>query len=73
MAGGGGFCIDLSGLAFIDTGGLRALVNAAALHDSGSDHALTLRSALPQVQRLLKLTGWHQTPGLHLQAPARPG
>ncbi|MFC4114205.1 STAS domain-containing protein [Nonomuraea zeae] len=72
--GGAGFCIDLSGLAFIDTGCLRALVGAAAaLHDGGRDQVLTLRSVPPQVRRLLKLTGWRQTPGLHLQASARPG
>ncbi|MEU4580190.1 STAS domain-containing protein [Nonomuraea sp. NPDC023979] len=66
--------VDLSGLTFIDTGCLRALVGAAAaLHDDGSNHVLTLRSAPPQVRRLLELTGWHQTPGLHLQASARPG
>jgi anti-anti-sigma factor len=73
MTSGDGFCIDLSGLTFIDTGCLRALVNAAALHDDGGDHVLTLRSAPPHVRRLLELTGWHQTPGLHLQASARPG
>jgi anti-anti-sigma factor len=73
-SGGAGFCVDLSSLTFIDTGCLRALVSAAAaLHDSGGDRVLTLRSVPPQVRRLLELTGWHQTPGLHLQAPARPG
>ncbi|PRX59048.1 anti-anti-sigma factor [Nonomuraea fuscirosea] len=67
-------CVDLSGLTFIDTGCLRALVSAAtALHDGGGDRVLTLRSVPPQVRRLLELTGWHQTPGLRLQAPARPG
>ncbi len=72
--GGAGFCVDLSDLAFIDTGCLRALVGAAAaLHDGGRDQVLTLRSVPPQMRRLLKLTGWHQTPGLHLQASARPG
>ncbi|MCA2222953.1 STAS domain-containing protein [Nonomuraea aurantiaca] len=69
-----GFCVDLSGLTFIDTACLRALVSAAtALHDGGGDRVLTLRSVPPQVRRLLELTGWHQTPGLRLQAPARPG
>ncbi|GAA3525525.1 hypothetical protein GCM10022419_000250 [Nonomuraea rosea] len=73
-SGDRGFCVDLSGLAFIDTGGLRALVKAAAaLHDDGGARVLTLRSAPPQVRRLLKLTGWNHTPGLHLQASARPG
>ena len=68
----GGFCVDLSDLVFIDVGGLRALVAAAAPHNGGG-HVLTLRSAPPHVRRLLDLTGWHKTPGLHLQDPTRPG
>ncbi|TDC03607.1 anti-sigma factor antagonist [Nonomuraea longispora] len=64
---GTGFCVEVSGVAFIDTGCLRALVGAAAkLHDGGGDHQLTLRSPPPQMRRLLKLTGWDQTPGLCL-------
>jgi anti-anti-sigma factor len=71
-SGGAGFCVDLNGLAFIDIAGLRVLVaTAAALHSD--HHVLTLRSAPPQVRRLLDLTGWHHTPGLHLQAPDHPG
>ncbi|MBO3748595.1 STAS domain-containing protein [Streptosporangiaceae bacterium NEAU-GS5] len=73
-SGDHGFCVDLSGLAFIDGGCLRALVNAAAeLHDGGRDRMLTLRSVPPHVRRLLELTGWQQTPGLHLMPSARPG
>ncbi|MFI0422821.1 STAS domain-containing protein [Spongiactinospora sp. 9N601] len=68
--GGGSFSVDLSGLAFIDVGGLRALVTtAAALHGDDNGHVLTLRSAPWHVQRLLNLTGWHKAPGLHLHAP----
>ncbi|MFI7227453.1 STAS domain-containing protein [Nonomuraea angiospora] len=66
MAGRGSFSVDLSGLVFCDVGGLRALVTAAAGLRCG--HVLTLRSPPPQVRRLLELTGWHQTAGLHLQA-----
>lgn len=65
-AGSGSFCVDLSGLVFIDVGGLRALVNAAARLQGG--HVLTLRSASPQVRRLLELTGWQEAPGLRLEA-----
>ncbi|MEV5503606.1 STAS domain-containing protein [Nonomuraea fuscirosea] len=73
-AAAGGFCVDLKGLAFIDTGCLRALVSAAAaVHEGCGDQVLALRSVPSQVRRLLELTGWHQTPGLHLQASARPG
>ncbi|MFB4267947.1 STAS domain-containing protein [Nonomuraea sp. GTA35] len=74
-SGDRGFCVDLSGLEFIDVGCLRALVGAAAtIHDDGcGGHVLTLYSVPPQVRRLLELTGWHRTPGLHLQASVRPG
>ncbi|MFB4274558.1 STAS domain-containing protein [Nonomuraea sp. MTCD27] len=71
--GGADFCVDLSGLTFIDTGCLRALVAAATLHDGGDHQVLILRSVPPHVRRLLELTGWHRTPGLLLQASARPG
>ncbi|WP_374197176.1 STAS domain-containing protein [Nonomuraea sp. NEAU-A123] len=53
---GGGVCVDLADLEFIDVGCLRALVDVAARRDAG--HVLTLRSAPPQVHRLLVLTGW---------------
>ncbi|MBN6052256.1 STAS domain-containing protein, partial [Nonomuraea sp. RK-328] len=57
MAGRGSFCVDLRSVVFIDVGGLRALVTAAAGLPDG--HVLTLRSPSPQVRRLLVLTGWH--------------
>ncbi|GAA2645865.1 MULTISPECIES: STAS domain-containing protein [Nonomuraea] len=62
--------IDLKGLTFIDVGGLRALVTAAALLDDG--HVMTLWSAPPQVERLLLLTRWHERsqPRLVLRSPA---
>jgi anti-anti-sigma factor len=70
----GGFCVDLSGLTFIDTGCLRALVGtAAAVHEGGGDQVLTLRSVPPQMRRLLELIGWDRVSGLCLQASARPG
>ncbi|MFB4273503.1 STAS domain-containing protein [Nonomuraea sp. GTA35] len=65
MADGGGFCADLSGLAFCDVGGLRALVTAPAGLRGGQ--ILTLRSPSPQLRRRLQLTGWDQTAGLRLQ------
>ncbi|WP_336209523.1 STAS domain-containing protein [Nonomuraea sp. LPB2021202275-12-8] len=73
-SGDAGSCVDLSGLTFIDTGCLRALVNAAAaLREGGGDQVLTLRSVPPQMRRLLELIGWDRVQGLHLQASARPG
>lgn len=72
--GGAGFCVDLSGLAFIDSGCMRALVNTgAALHEGGGDQILALQSVPPQMRRLFELIGWDQVPGLRLQATAYPG
>ncbi|MEV0594535.1 STAS domain-containing protein [Nonomuraea cavernae] len=76
MSGRGSFSVDLSGLVFCDVGGLRTLVIAAVGLRGG--HILTMRSPSPQVRRLLKLTGWHETAGLRLQAqsltlPGSPG
>lgn len=65
ITGGGGVCVDLAYLEFIDVGCLRVLVNVAAQRDDG--HVLTLRSAPPQVCRLLNLTGWDEAPRLRLQ------
>lgn len=66
ITGGGGVCVDLAYLRFIDVGCLRVLVNVAAQRDDG--HVLTLRSAPPQVCRLLVLTGWDDAPRLRLEA-----
>ena len=72
-SGDASFYIDLSGLAFIDSGCLRTLLCAAvALHEGGGDQVLTLRSVPPQMQRLLELLGWDRVPGLRLHASARP-
>jgi anti-anti-sigma factor len=68
--GGGSFSVDLSGLAFVDVAGLRALVTAAAGLRDG--HVLALRSVPWYVRRLLNLTGWHNTPGLRLHTPPPP-
>ncbi|MFI9561262.1 STAS domain-containing protein [Nonomuraea endophytica] len=68
-SGGTGLCIDLSGLTFIDSGCMRALVNAgAALHKGGGEQVLALGSVPPQMQRLFELIGWDRVPGLRLQA-----
>jgi anti-anti-sigma factor len=67
MADDSSLVVDLSGLVFIDVGGLRALSMAAARLEG--DHVLTLGSASPHVRRLLDLTGWHDTPHLRLGGP----
>jgi len=70
ITGGGGVCVDLAYLKFIDVGCLRVLVDVAAQRDDG--HVLTLRAAPPQVCRLLVLTGWDEAPRLRLEAAADP-
>jgi anti-anti-sigma factor len=70
IANGGSLFVDLSGLVFIDVGGLRALVTTAARMEG--DHALTLCFASPHVRRLLELTGWHDIPRLRLVAGRHP-
>jgi anti-sigma B factor antagonist len=47
--------IDLSGLEFMDSTGLRALLLARE-HAGGDGHRLTLRRGPRQVQRVLELT-----------------
>ncbi|MFC4536231.1 STAS domain-containing protein [Sphaerisporangium dianthi] len=66
MAGGGSVFVDLTGLAFIDVGGLRAIVMAAGRMEG--DHVLELCSASTRVRRLLEVTGWHDAPHLGLNA-----
>jgi len=48
--------VDLAGVSFIDSSGLRILVEAHQLR-SGADASLTLRSPSAAVQRLLEISG----------------
>ena len=52
----GGLVLDLAGLTFIDSSGLRALV-ALAKDAGGRGVALTLRNVPRHAQRVLELTG----------------
>jgi anti-sigma B factor antagonist len=55
-SGSGHVVVDLEGVAFIDSSGLRVLVNAAnGLEETGGD--LRLRNPSPTVRRLLQVTG----------------
>jgi len=50
--------VDLSGVTFIDSSGLRALVEAHQRH-ADADAGLTLRRPSAAVQRLLEISGLH--------------
>jgi anti-anti-sigma factor len=54
--------LDLSGLDFIDVHGVRVLARTAAAMAGGC--RLVLDSAPQQLVRMLRLTGWDQTPNL---------
>ena len=48
--------LDLSGVGFIDSSGLRVLVNAHRARET-LDHGLVLRGLSPPIQRLFDVTG----------------
>jgi len=52
----GDVVLDLSGVSFIDSSGLRTLLDAARRADERGN-TLTLRQAGPEVRRLLEITG----------------
>ncbi|MEU7900773.1 STAS domain-containing protein [Nonomuraea sp. NPDC049152] len=70
ITGDGDIYLDLAALTFIDVGCLRALVTTAARLEDG--HVLMLRSASPQLRRLLEITSWHGAPQLRLQNAPLP-
>jgi len=61
QAAGQRLIVDLEHVEFMDCAGLRVLVGAAARANRG---AFIVRSAPPQVQRLLELTGHTSVLGL---------
>ena len=54
--------IDVSGLEFVDTSGIRALVTLAA--DAGEQGGLVLHGLPPLIRRVMELVGWGELPGL---------
>ncbi|WP_051712728.1 STAS domain-containing protein [Spirillospora albida] len=59
---GGDIHLDMSGLVFIDVGGLRVLVEAAARLDGGRRYRV--RNLAPPMHRVVRLTGWDRAAGL---------
>ena len=56
--------LDVSGLSFIDVGGIRALVEAA--QELGEGRLLLLHGLAPQLETVLRVTGWTDVPALAL-------
>jgi anti-anti-sigma factor len=62
------FVLDLSGLYFVDIGGIRTLVSGTEPYRRRGGQ-VRLRGAQPQVDRLLQLFGVGHEPGLLMEAP----
>nr|WP_062330322.1 MEDS domain-containing protein [Herbidospora sakaeratensis] len=58
--------VDLHGVTFIDLAGLRALVDTAK--NLGDQRELVLDPVPDHVSHLIRLIGWHTTPGLRIDA-----
>ncbi|GAB1817597.1 MEDS domain-containing protein [Herbidospora sp. RD11066] len=58
--------VDLHGVTFIDLAGLRALVDTAKT--LGDQRELVLGPVPEHVGQLMRLIGWHTTPGLRIEA-----
>jgi anti-anti-sigma factor len=56
--------LDVSGLSFIDVSGIRALVDAA--QDLGDGRQLLLHGLAPQLETVMRVTGWTDVPALVL-------
>ncbi|MBT2398009.1 STAS domain-containing protein [Streptomyces sp. ISL-100] len=58
--------LDLSGLEFLDLGGLRLLMAFARSRAAGSQ--VELVGLAPHLREVISLVGWDETPGLRLGA-----
>ncbi|WP_405998273.1 STAS domain-containing protein [Streptomyces sp. NBC_00829] len=56
--------LDLSGLEFLDLGGLRMLIGFARTRNPG--HHVELTGLAPHLRKVISLVGWDDTPGLRL-------
>ncbi|GHH51946.1 STAS domain-containing protein [Streptomyces candidus] len=58
--------LDLSGLEFLDLGGLRLLMDFARSRPEGRQ--VELAGLAPHLRQVITLVGWDETPGLRLRA-----
>ncbi|MEU4496629.1 STAS domain-containing protein [Streptomyces sp. NPDC023998] len=56
--------LELSGLEFLDLGGLRMLIGFAGTRNPG--HHVELTGLAPHLRNVIALVGWDETPGLLL-------
>lgn len=69
-AGGGDVVVDVSGLTFIDSTGIRLLLlTCGSLEGRGT---LVLRSPVAMVQRVIDLTGLEKVPNLRVETMDAP-
>ncbi|HET7339344.1 MAG TPA: STAS domain-containing protein [Candidatus Dormibacteraeota bacterium] len=64
LADSGRSHLDVSGLSFIDVSGIRALVDAA--QELGDGRQLLLHGLAPQLETVMRVTGWTDVPALAL-------
>jgi anti-anti-sigma factor len=62
--------LDFSGVTFMDSSGLRALLQAARSEDCGP---VVVKDPSPQVRRLLEISVPEGVPGLRVRPASRPG
>jgi len=65
---GADLCLDCARLDTVSVEALRAVADAAA-ELAREGRTLTLRHLSPYFQRIFRLTGWDETPGLILDSP----
>ncbi|MCP2334934.1 MEDS domain-containing protein [Actinomadura rupiterrae] len=65
----GHLCLDLSGLAFCDTEGLRAMLDTRHAGD-GMDRQLVLRAVPGYLALMLRIAGWDRLPGVFVEEAA---
>jgi ABC-type transporter Mla MlaB component len=64
--------LSLSGLAFCDLAGLRAILRLARTGSADRDRRqLTLHDVPPQLAKVMRIVGWDTTPGLVIAPPGR--
>ncbi|MEV5572623.1 MEDS domain-containing protein [Spirillospora sp. NPDC052269] len=65
----GHLCLDLSGLAFCDTEGLRAMLETRT-SGGGLDRQVVLRSVPGYLALMLRIAGWDRLPGVFVEEAA---
>jgi len=67
---GGRLHIDLSGLEFVDTCGIRALIEITK--SGGGRRVLVIHGLAPLFRRVIEVVGWGELPGLVIDEGLKP-